>query len=153
MPLARLSDVLSPESVLVPLTARSMEEAVKLLVEALPLTAAQDRGGLEAAVLTRERAGSTGLGSGIAVPHARTTLLTVPRLAVGVAAVPLDFKAADGRPVDLVFLLAAPAEDSKAHLRSLAALSRVGSDVKLLARLRRAGSAAAIYSLLADLPV
>lgn len=144
----RLSDLLSPESVLVPLAADGPSGAVRALVESLPLEA-DGRPELAAAVLERERAGSTGIGNGVAIPHARSSRLAAPRLAVGLAARPLDFKAADGKPVNLVFLLAVPDSAPKSHLKTLAALSRLAMDQKLLRQLQKSSTPAELFSLLA----
>lgn len=133
-----LSDLSSPGSVLVPLEAETKEAAVAALVGALALTAGAEE--LAAAVLAREAAGSTGIGRGVAIPHARSATLKAPRLAAGLTAKPLDFAAADGRPVTLVFLLAVPEADPKSHLKALAALSRLAQDAKRLRALMRAPS-------------
>lgn len=152
--MATLSEFLPAESIVAPLEAPSREAAVARLVAALALPgSAADRDDLAAAVLAREAAGSTGLGNGVAIPHARTRRLAAPRLAVGRAAKPVDFHAADGKPVTLIFLLAVPESDPRAHLSVLAALSRIASDKKLLKALGKAESAGEIYDLLASAAV
>ena len=149
-----LSDLLKPEAVLVPLSAESREAAIAALVEALRLNGGPAAAeSLRAAVLAREAAGSTGLGNGVAIPHARSAALAAPRLAVGRTSKPIDFKAADGKPVSLVFLLAVPEADPKSHLKALAALSRVASDKKLLKSLGKAATAAELFPLLAPVAV
>jgi mannitol/fructose-specific phosphotransferase system IIA component (Ntr-type) len=148
------ADILSPASVLAPLDAATREDAVERLVEALGCSAgAADALRLRDAVLARELAGSTGIGAGVAIPHARTPGLKAPRLAVGRAERPLDFKSADGQPVTLVFLLAVPESDPKSHLKVLAALSRLAGDKKLLRALHKADGAAGLFAALSALPV
>lgn len=149
-----LSDILSPNSVLVPLRAIGPDSAVTALVEALELPGGtQDKEALKAAVLARESAGSTGIGNGIAIPHARSEKLSAPRLSIGLAQQPIDFNAADGKPVTLFFLLAVPAANPTSHLKALAALSRLASDKALRRDLARARSADELFKLVAQIPV
>lgn len=149
-----LSDLLRPNSVVVPLHVTSREHTVSLLVDALDLPGVPKGGDdLKAAILSREAAGSTGIGNGVAIPHARTAQINSAYLAVARAAQPIDFKSADGNPVTLIFLLAVPAADPKSHLAVLAALSRMALDKKVLRRLNKAASAAEFRAILAELPV
>ena len=98
----------------------------------------------------RERLGSTGVGNGVALPHARID--GMDRVVAGFArlAEPLDFDAVDGRPVDLVAFLLAPADAGGAHLRALARVSRLLRRPELRQRLRAAPDAHALYALLQD---
>jgi mannitol/fructose-specific phosphotransferase system IIA component (Ntr-type) len=106
-----------------------------------------------ASILAREAAGSTGLGGGVALPHARSARLASPLLAVGRTSVPIDFGSADGQPVSLIFLLAASASDPKGHLKALAALSRTAADKKLVRRMLKAATGKDLYGVLAGVPV
>ncbi len=149
-----LADILPPASVIVPLEAVDLETAVTLLVEALALSgSAPDREELRQAVLAREKAGSTGIGKGIAIPHARTRRTAKPTLAAGRLERPIDFAAADAQPVSLVFLLAVPESDPRSHLKALAALSRMAADAKLLKALNRAATPEDLLRLLGPLPL
>lgn len=149
-----LSDLLCPDSVVVPLHTTSREIAISLLVEALDLPGSPaDKNELKAAILAREAAGSTGIGNGVAIPHARTTRIAAPRLAIGRSAEPIDFKSADGKPVTLVFLLAVAAAEPASHLKVLAALSRLAADKKLLRLLNRAATPDELRSLVAGMGV
>lgn len=101
---------------------------------------------LVAALLRREDLGSTGLGGGIAVPHAR--LPDLPR-SFGILALlrtPAEFDAIDGRTVDVVFLQLAP--DNAGMLKALAATSRTLREAELVDKLRRVSSARDAYELL-----
>lgn len=149
-----LSDLLRPNAVVVPLHVTSREPAVSLLVDALDLPGdPKSRDDLKSAILSREAAGSTGIGNGVAIPHARAAQITSPYLAVARAAQPIDFKSADGKPVTLVFLLAVPAADPKSHLAVLAALSRTALDKKLLRRLNKAASPEELRAIIAEIPI
>ena len=97
-----------------------------------------------ASLSARERMGSTGLGRGFALPHAR--LEGLGRL-VGLfarLAQPIDFDAIDGEPVDLVVLLLIPG-GSRDHVSALAAIARTMRDEATLRQVRKAGSAAILH--------
>jgi len=100
------------------------------------------------AVTQREKLGSTGVGKGIAIPHAR--LKDCPRV-VGLFAQlhrPLAFNALDDQPVDLVFMLLSPDGAGADHLQALAEISRLLRDSAMADRLRGATSADALLALL-----
>ena len=102
------------------------------------------------ALKARENLGSTGLGKGFALPHARLDAL--PRffaLFVRLAR-PIDFASIDGQPVDLAILLLTPANAGNQHLATLATLSRPLRNEAFMQRLRQAPDAAALHKLLAD---
>jgi nitrogen PTS system EIIA component len=100
------------------------------------------------ALLTREKLGSTGLGQGIALPHATVQgLRTLLGMFVKLQR-PIGFEAIDGKPVDLVFLLLLPTEASSDQVAALAAISRRMRDPDCAARLRKADTAAALYTCL-----
>lgn len=100
------------------------------------------------ALATREKLGSTGLGNGIAIPHARLAGLAKP---FGLAArldVPCDFDAMDGEPVDLVVLLLMPPTMNAEHLTMLSRVARTLRDPAIAGQLRRAPDRAAFCSRL-----
>lgn len=97
----------------------------------------------------RERLGSTGFGGGVAIPHGKIDgLKQVVGLFVQLAD-PVDVKAIDDLPVDLVFCLLSPPDAGSEHLKALAQVSRWLRDRAFVAKLRGAGSADAIYALFA----
>lgn len=100
------------------------------------------------ALLEREAAGSTGVGYGVAVPHARLAGLQRLRGVFVRLEQPVEFQAVDDRPVDLVFALFAPPEASGEHLRALARVSRLLRQADLREQLRQAHGADAIHALL-----
>lgn len=104
---------------------------------------------VETALLAREQLGSTGLGTGFALPHARIDGLdTYLGLFVRLAK-PLDFDAIDGKPVRLVFVLLIPSE-ATSHVAALAAISRRFRDPALAAKLIKAPTQALAYDLLTE---
>jgi PTS system nitrogen regulatory IIA component len=100
------------------------------------------------ALLEREQLGSTGVGHGVAVPHARLSGLVRMRAVFVRLDAPVAFEAVDDQPVDLMFALFAPAEAGSEHLRALARVSRLLRRPEVRQRLRQARSADTIYALL-----
>ena len=103
-----------------------------------------------AAVMERERLGTTGIGSGVAIPHARISGLTQMSAAFARLETPIEYEAVDDRPVDLVVMLLAPEDAGAEHLRALARVSRLLRREEIRARLRAAPSAESLYSLLSE---
>lgn len=97
-----------------------------------------------ASLSARERMGSTGLGRGFALPHARIEGLGRLFGLFARLAQPIDFDAIDGEPVDLVFLLLIPG-GSRDHVSALAAIARTMRDEATLRQVRKAGSAAILH--------
>ena len=100
------------------------------------------------ALMEREAEGSTGVGHGVGVPHARLRNLAKMRAVFVRLDPPVDFDAVDEQPVDLLFALFAPSEAGSEHLRALARVSRLLRKPELREQLRAARSADAIYALL-----
>jgi nitrogen PTS system EIIA component len=107
-----------------------------------------DRRTIFEALQARENLGSTGLGKGFALPHARLDALSEPFTMLVRLARPIDFAAIDERPVDLAILLLSPANGGNQHLATLAALSRPLRDAAFVQKLRSAPDAAAVHRLL-----
>ncbi len=105
---------------------------------------------LLSAVMDRERLGTTGIGSGVAIPHARIEGLTQMSAAFARLETPIDYEAVDDRPVDLAVMLLAPQDAGAEHLRALARVSRLLRREETRARLRAAPTAESLYSLLSD---
>ncbi|MEL6686971.1 MAG: PTS sugar transporter subunit IIA [Pseudomonadota bacterium] len=102
------------------------------------------------AATERERLGSTGVGNGVALPHARIEGMDQVVAAFARLSEPLEFDAIDGRPVDLVCFLMAPADCGGAHLRALARVSRLLRRPETRQRLRAAPNDEALFAILAD---
>lgn len=97
------------------------------------------------ALIGRERLGSTGLGKGVGLPHARIGDLAAPRAALVTLATPVDFDAMDRQPVDILFALLVPEHSTDEHLRILAALAELFSETALCQALRDCESEDALY--------
>jgi PTS system nitrogen regulatory IIA component len=101
-----------------------------------------------AGLLEREQAGSTGLGRGVAAPHARVPGLARSRVVVVRLERPIPFEAIDGQPVDLFLAVLSPADSGVEHLRALARISRLLRREDLRDQIRRASDADAVRFLL-----
>ncbi len=112
-----------------------IERLVDLLIDS---GKAVDRATLLDAILSREKLASTGLGNGIAIPHARTDGVHEVAVALGISPSGLDFDAADGKPCHLVFLIVSPPEASIRYLEALAAVASLGEQPALVGQLTSA---------------
>ena len=98
----------------------------------------------------REALGSTGFGRGIAIPHARIATVSQPVAVLFRLDAPVEFGAADGMPVDLVFGLLSPVNAGAKHLHALAAISRMARDDAMRQAMIEAQTPETLYSLLAN---
>lgn len=108
----------------------------------------KDVGEIAASVNERERLGSTGFGQGVAIPHGKVEGLSQIYCLFVRLAEPVDYKAIDGEPVDLVFLLLSPPDAGADHLKALAAISRVTRHAPTLQKMRGARSQDALAAVL-----
>ncbi len=99
-------------------------------------------------LLERERLGSTGLGKGVAIPHARVPDLTHTVAAMLTLETPVEFEAADGKPIDIAFGFQVPEDDTEHHLQHLSRLVTLFRDEEICSRIRQASNAEAIFELL-----
>ena len=148
-----ITDILSPDGVIVDLkTCSSKRQVLKELADHAARLVGIDSQQLLEALMERERLGTTGVGHGIAIPHARLDQLDK---IVGLFArldQPIDFEALDDQPSDLIFLLLAPNSADAESLKALARVSRVLRNTNLQQRLRQAKDAGAIYRMLTEKP-
>ena len=143
-----LADLLAPEAVFASLRASSKKQALQELAHQAAALVERDQREVFETLLQRERLGSTGVGSGIAIPHGKLPGLTQIVGVFARLAQPVDFQAVDDMPVDLVFAMFSPADAGSAHLKALARISRRLRDKGFVAKLRGAGSPDAIWALL-----
>jgi PTS system nitrogen regulatory IIA component len=101
-----------------------------------------------ASLSEREQLGSTGFGQGVAIPHGKIDGLARIYCLFARLSEPVDYKAIDGRPVDLVFLLLSPPDAGAEHLKALAAISRVTRHQPTLEKMRGARSRDALAAVL-----
>lgn len=145
----RLVEFLPPEAVHADLAGRTSREVLEELCR--PLVAAADPARLLEALLLREALGSTGIGGGFAIPHARVEGLPGLLASFGRAPSGIPFGAIDNQPVRLFFLLFAPAGSSAGlHLRALARISRVFRSEALREALLSATTSLDLHRLIAE---
>lgn len=102
------------------------------------------------AAMERERLGSTGVGSGVALPHARIEGLDKVVVALARLETPVEFEAIDDRPVDIAVLILAPPDAGSDHLRALAQISRRLRNEDVRGRLRLAPDTESLYVIFTD---
>ena len=133
------------------LAGTTRDEALAEMSAALAETGAVSDGTeLARRLIERERMGSTGLGGGLAIPHCKLHEIGDVVLAVGVSRRGIEFGAADGQPVRLLFLVLSPADSPALHLQALARISRVIRVPGVLERVSEAATAGEIAAALKD---
>ena len=143
----QIAKLLSPANVVVGLDASSKKrvfEQVGILFENNHGIA---RASVYDALFAREKLGSTGLGQGIAIPHGRIKGLKEARGAFLRLAAPVQFDAADGKPVNMIFVLLVPEAATEHHLQLLSELAQMFSDRTFRELLSASADAAAIHAL------
>src|SRR5271170_2304708 len=143
-----IADLVTPRSVIAQLRAPTKRQVLQELARrAATMTGLPDRR-IYDALVQRERLGTTGIGTGVAVPHCRLPELTRLHGLFARLERPVPFEAIDDQPVDLLFLLLAPLDAGAEHLKALARVSRLLRDKAMCEKLRGANSADALYALL-----
>lgn len=142
-----IGDLLIGDAILVRQGASSKRQALHMVAEAASVLLGISETRIFDALMEREALGSTGLGSGVAVPHARLAGLERVQAVFVKLETPVSYDAVDDRPVDLMFALFAPPTDGAEHLRALAAVSRALRSPDLRQRLRQANSVDSISAL------
>jgi PTS system nitrogen regulatory IIA component len=127
--------------------ASSKRQALHVVASAAAEALGLDETKVFEALLEREALGSTGLGSGVAVPHARLDGIGSVKAVFVRLDTPVAYGAVDDRPVDLMFALFAPPRDGAEHLRALAAVSRAMRSPEMREQLRQARTADSIHAL------
>jgi fructose-specific phosphotransferase system IIA component len=146
-----LTNILQPTCVKVPLESRDKNSVITELVDLLDKNGLiQDRQMVLDAVFTRERTRSTGIGSGIAIPHGKCGAIRELVMALGVAHEPIDFDSVDRKPVSLVILLVSPADQTGPHIQALARISRLMLDEDFKKAMENAQSAKEAYDLVSE---
>jgi nitrogen PTS system EIIA component len=141
-------ELLSPGRISASAAATTKEELLQHLAGLLTQNGGTERETVYAALLERERCGSTGFGDGLAIPHGRLPGLARPIAAFARLAQPLDFAALDGKPVQYVFALLVPADAAGEHLQILAELARTFRDPRVAEHLVQAKTPEELYNCL-----
>jgi PTS system nitrogen regulatory IIA component len=144
-----LGDLLLPSVIFPRARWQGRKQALTELSHAMARAVGRDPREVHEAVMERERIGSTGVGEGVALPHARLEGLT--QVVGGFAHLmePADFEAIDERKCDLMFMLLAPADAGAEHLRALARVSRLFRQEAVRSALRQAQATDTVLAILA----
>lgn len=147
-----LSRILSQAAVRAPLAAGGRRRLFAALGEIAAEAYGLDAAAAAEALGEREALGPTGVGRGVALPHARMEGLDRVVGCFARLEKPIPFDAVDRQPVDLVFALFAPAASGVEHLRALAAVSRVMRDADVCAKLRANRDEQALHAIITEAP-
>jgi len=146
-----LTQILQPTCIKVPLEGKDKQSVITELVDLLDANGLLlDKNIALNAVFAREQTRSTGIGSGIAIPHGKCKAVKELVMAMGIAGEPIDFASVDGKPVSIIILLVSPANQTGPHIQALARISRLMIDKDFKEGLERTGSADEVYELLSN---
>lgn len=147
----KLTELITPACVVAPTSATDKRGVIDELIDVL---ASEGRVGdaeaLKEAVWTREQSRTTGIGHGLAIPHGKSASLSDMVMAIGKPAEPIDFEAIDGKPVQLIVLLASRPDQTSDHIQALARVSRLHMQSEFREKIYDATTADEIYSLLCE---
>ncbi|MFA4994352.1 MAG: PTS sugar transporter subunit IIA [Bdellovibrionales bacterium] len=145
-----MRDLVSPSTIDAALTADTKKDVLQSLAASAALLLSNDKFAVFDVLWERERLGTTGVGHGIAIPHARVPGLKKVFGFFARLKSPISFESIDEKPVDLVFLLLSPEDAGADHLQALATVSRQLRDPVLCEMLRKAKDASAIFRILTE---
>ena len=148
----RLSDILKPQGVKLLSSSSSKKRLFHDLGEMAEVNFGLEPAAVIEALLEREGLGPTGVGHGVALPHARLEHLDAVSGLFLRLEKPLDFDSVDRQPGDLVFALFAPMEAGVEHLKALALVSRTMRDARVCAKLRANADPATLHTILTEAP-
>lgn len=144
-----LTQILQPTCIKVPLNSKTKEDAIEELVNCLgDNNLVSDRGQTYEAVMAREQTRSTGIGSGIAIPHGKCSAVKELVMAVGIAPEPIEFESIDNKPVSIIILLVSPPDQTGPHIQALARISRLMLDTQFKSQLEKVTSSEELYDLI-----
>ena len=145
----KITDLLKKDTVIIDLAATSKEEVIneltKKLYEAGRLNSLE---GYREAIIAREKQSTTGIGEGIAIPHAKTDAVKVPSIAFAKSINGVDYGSLDRQPAHLIFMIAASAGANNEHLETLSRLSSLLMDSKFREELLAAQTAEEVISII-----
>jgi PTS system nitrogen regulatory IIA component len=145
--MTKLSDILHPDLICTNLKSSAKKEVLSELGRLLAGPGgAPDAAAITTALLDRERLATTGVGEGVAIPHAKLENLEGNRIAVGISRAGIPFDAVDGEPVHIFFALIAPLASAGDHLRILAQISRLLKEHEVRERLVDTRDAASLIA-------
>jgi PTS system nitrogen regulatory IIA component len=147
----KILDFLSPNAIVPELAATTKKEVLEELVALLSKEGkVKDVKATVEVLIEREKLGSTGIGQGIAIPHAKTDQAQTVVAASGLSRKGVQFDSLDGDPVNIFFLLVAPPDAAALHLKALARISRLLKDKFFRQSLRETKTSVEILKLIKE---
>jgi PTS system nitrogen regulatory IIA component len=146
----KITDFLSPADVMLDVKSANKCELLRLLSTRAAAGSGLDVGEVVTLILKREELGSTGVGNGVALPHARLAGLKAPFSLFVRLRRRIDFEAIDDQPVDIVFLLLLPESDNGEQLNALACAARALRDPEVLKQIRSAADPDSLFRALTE---
>ena len=144
-----LTQILEPTCVKAPLEGADKDSVITELVDILAENGQLlDKDVVLEAVLVREQTRSTGIGSGIAIPHGKCAGVKELVMSIGIAPEPIEFDSIDGKPVSIIILLASPIDRTGPHIQALARISRLMLDEDFKTNLENASNPEEVYELI-----
>ena len=146
----KLIDILTPENINISLNASSKSEVIKELVNSFHL---QDIPGEKIinALMEREKIHSTGVGNGVAIPHARIDGIDDFHAVIGISPGGVDFNSMDGKPVNLFFVLLSPqGKQNGTHIELLADIARIAQSKSIVSKLLNARSNKEVFDIIKE---
>ncbi|MFT8391909.1 MAG: fructose-specific PTS transporter subunit EIIC [Sporolactobacillus sp.] len=144
----KITDLMIERAMVMDMQASSKEAAIDELIASLEKNGRiNDRVLFKQMILKREAESSTGIGEGIAMPHAKTKAVNEATVIFGRSKKGVDYEALDGKPSHLFFMIAAPEGAANTHLQTLAALSRLLIDQEFVDQVKNAATAADVVKL------
>ncbi len=145
-----LTELLTPDQVIMPVAARDKNGVIAELTRHLTDRWGCDYGEVLGAVQEREAGGSTGIGFGVAIPHARSARVPELSLVCGVSPSPVPFDSIDGEPVRLFFLIVGPQDSAGQHVKVLGRIAKLVRHQDVRQRLVEAATPHDFYNVLLD---
>src|SRR5947208_16582796 len=147
----RLTDILKPQNIKIPLDAKNKTDAIGELVNLLAANGeVKEPKKVLDSVLDREATRTTGIGNGLAIPHGKCNGTDHLVMAIGKPAQPIDFQAIDGRPVTIIWLLNSPPDKTGPHIHALARISRLMTIEKFRQLLNAAKTGQEMFDIVAE---
>ena len=147
----KIKDILAPESMIMALKATNKEDAVKEMADLEVKTGiVNDEDEFIKSIWARENESTTGIGEGIAMPHARNKTINKARVLFAKSEKGIDYNSLDGQPVHLFFMITAPDGADNTHLEALAKLSGLLIDPDLVNALKKAQTPEEVIQLFED---
>lgn len=146
----QLSEILSLDCTKSAVQCTSKKRALEMISELVAQHTGLSSTELFECMLSREKMGSTGIGNGIAIPHARMQSSNKAIAVLLQCESPVEFDSIDNRPVDLLFALLVPDEQCKEHLKTLSSMAERLNDKQVLKQLRNAQSDQELYDIMVN---